>query len=55
LKNRQRNVGSYSRKLTSEEREYADRIFDRDITKVEALLGWDCSDWRSKTPVSAAA
>jgi hypothetical protein len=55
LKNRQRNVGSYSRKLTSEEREYADRIFDQDITKVEALLSWDCWDWRLKTPVSAAA
>ena len=55
LKNRQRNVGSYSRKLTSEERDYADRIFEQDITKVEVLLGWDCSDWRFKTPVSAAA
>ncbi len=55
LKNRQRNVGSYSRKLTSEEREYANRIFDEDITKVEALLDWDCADWRFKTSVSASA
>jgi hypothetical protein len=55
LKNKQRNVGSYSRKLSSEEREYANGIFDDDIAKVEALLDWDCSDWRFKTPVSARA
>ncbi len=55
LKNKQRNVGSYSRKLTSEEREYAGGIFDEDIAKIEALLGWDCPDWRFKTPVSARA
>jgi hypothetical protein len=55
LKNKQRNVGSYSRKLSPEEREYANGIFDEDIAKVEALLDWDCSDWRFKTPVSARA
>src|SRR5713226_5992541 len=55
LKNKQRNVGSYSRKLTSEEREYAGGIFDEDIAKVEALLGWECSDWRFRMPVSARA
>ena len=35
LKNKQRNVGSYSRKLTSAEREYASGIFDEDITKIQ--------------------
>jgi len=55
LKNKQRNAGSYSRKLTSEEREYANGIFDEDIARVETLLDWDCSDWRFKTPVSARA
>src|SRR5437660_8646817 len=45
LKNKQRNVGSYSRKLSAEEREYAAAIFDEDITKIEKLLGWDCRDW----------
>jgi hypothetical protein len=55
LKSKQRNVGSYSRKLTSEEREYANGIFDEDIARVETLLDWDCSDWRFKTPVSARA
>ena len=53
LKNKQRNVGSYSRKLTVEEREYAGAVFDEDITKIEKLLGWDCSDWRFKANVSA--
>jgi Sulfotransferase domain len=54
LKNKQRNVGSYSRKLTSEEREYANGLFDEDISKIEALLGWGCADWRFKTPVSVS-
>ena len=55
LKNKERNVGSYSRKITPHEREYAAAIFDEDITKVEALLGWDCSDWRFKAAVSTVA
>jgi hypothetical protein len=46
LKNKQRNVGSYSRKLTAQEREYAAGIFANDITKIEKMLGWDCKDWR---------
>jgi len=46
LKNKERNVGSYSRKLTTQEREYAAGIFADDITKIEKLLGWDCRDWR---------
>ena len=55
LKNKERNVGSYSQKLTSQERQYAAAIFDEDITKIEALLGWDCSDWRFKAAVSTVA
>jgi hypothetical protein len=56
LKNKQRNVGSYSRKLTREEREYAGGIFDEDISNIETLLSWDCSDWRfKKMPVSTSA
>lgn len=46
LKNKERNVGSYSRKLTTQEREYAAGIFADDIAKIEKLLGWDCRDWR---------
>jgi hypothetical protein len=54
LKNKQRNVGSYSRKLTREEREYAAGIFADDIAKIEKLLGWDCRDWRIKSNVASA-
>lgn len=46
FKNKKRNVGSYSRKLSAEEREYASAIFETDIAKTEELLGWDCRDWR---------
>ena len=45
-KNKKRNVGSYSRKLTTEERAYAATIFADDINMTEKLLGWDCKDWR---------
>jgi Sulfotransferase domain len=55
LKNKQRNVGSYSRKLTTQEREYAAGIFQDDIGKIEKLLDWDCSDWRFRSPVSDVA
>ena len=52
LKNKERNVGSYSRKLTPQEHEYAAGIFADDISKIEKLLGWDCRDWRFSAPVS---
>jgi hypothetical protein len=55
LKNKKRNLGSYSRKITMQEREFAADIFDDDITSVEELLGWDCSDWRVKAAVATAA
>ena len=48
LKNKQRNVGSYSRKLTDAEREYGSQIFSEDIAKIEKRLGWNCGDWRFK-------
>jgi hypothetical protein len=47
-----RNVGEYERKMTAEERQYASAIFADDVRKVEALLGWDCSDW---LPASASS
>lgn len=54
FKNKKRNVGSYSRKLTTQEREFAAAIFEDDIARTEQLLGWDCSDWRYQSKVSAA-
>jgi Sulfotransferase domain len=54
VKNKHRNVGIYSRKITPEEREFVSAFFEDDISKVEALLGWDCSDWRSTVTTGAA-
>ena len=54
LKNKQRNVGSYSRKLTPPVREYGETIFGEDIAKVEKMLGWDCRDWRPNPEASAS-
>lgn len=47
LRNTERNAGPYSRRITAEERASVSPIFSDDIAKVEALLGWDCSNWRS--------
>ncbi len=46
LKNKEQNAGPYQRKITAEEREHVSAIFEEDIGRLEALLGWDCSDWR---------
>ena len=54
VKNKHRNVGIYSRKMTPEEREFVSGFFEDDISKVEALVGWDCSDWRSTVATSDA-
>src|SRR4051812_36565999 len=46
LKSQARNVGPYDRKMTNEERAYMSPLFQEDISAIEKLLGWDCSDWR---------
>ncbi len=48
FKNKRRNVGSYSRKLTADEHQYASGVFEEDIAKTENLLDWNCADWRSQ-------
>jgi hypothetical protein len=55
LKSKERNVGPYQRKMTPEEREYVSQLFEQDISKVEELLRWDCSDWRIQPKSKAAA
>ena len=37
---------SYTRMMTLSEREFLLDKYDQDISQVEHLLGWDCSDWR---------
>jgi hypothetical protein len=55
LKNKSRNVGSYSRRLTGQERAEAGAFFQEDISRVEELLGWNCRDWRPNAKITAAA
>lgn len=45
LKNPARNTARYDRKMTAEERASVTAICAVDIRELEALLGWDCSDW----------
>jgi hypothetical protein len=54
LKNKWRNAGSYCRKVTAEERQYLSSLFEEDISKLEALLDWDCSNWRFAAAVPAS-
>jgi hypothetical protein len=47
IKNREQNWIPYERKITPEERGFLYGLFKEDIEKLEKLLGWDCSDWKS--------
>ena len=46
LRNRDRNVVPYERAIMPQERKYLYEIFAEDISKLERILGWDCSDWK---------
>ena len=37
----------YVRKMTRSERQYLVDLYKSDIDRLEKLLGWDCSDWKS--------
>jgi len=37
----------YVRKMTPSERQYLVDLYKSDIDRLEKLLGWDCSDWKS--------
>ena len=37
----------YARKMTRGERQYLVDLYKSDIDRLEKLLGWDCSDWKS--------
>jgi hypothetical protein len=37
----------YVRKMTRGERQYLVDLYKSDIDRLEKLLGWDCSDWKS--------
>jgi hypothetical protein len=41
------NVWRYDRPLSREEFYSVLALYENEITEVEALTGWDCSDWRN--------
>jgi hypothetical protein len=46
VRDKDRNVVPYERAMTPEERKYLSGVFSAEITKLEQMLGWDCSDWK---------
>src|SRR5438477_9112769 len=46
VRSKERNVVPYERAMNCDERIYLYNLLAEDITKVEQLLGWDCSDWK---------
>ncbi len=48
IRDKDRNIVPYERTITAEEREYLSEVFSAEITKLERMLGWDCSDWKGR-------
>lgn len=46
IRNKERNPIPYEREIMLEERRRVYGFFHEDITKLEKLLGWDCSSWK---------
>jgi hypothetical protein len=46
VRSKDRNVVPYERAMNWEEQIFLYNHFAEDITQVEQLLGWDCSDWK---------
>jgi hypothetical protein len=46
VRDKDRNVVPYERAMRPDERKYLSGVFSAEITKLEQLLGWDCSDWK---------
>lgn len=44
---KERNKIAYGRLMTHKELDYLGEIYRSEIEKIERLLEWDCSDWRS--------
>ena len=48
IRDKDRNIVPYERTMTPEERKYLSEVFSAEITKLEQMLGWDCSDWKGR-------
>jgi len=46
VRDKDRNIVPYERAMRPDERKYLSEAFSAEITKIEQMLGWDCSDWR---------
>jgi len=46
VRSRDRNIVPYERAMNWEEKVFLYSLFEKDIAKLEQLLGWDCSDWK---------
>jgi len=46
IRSKDRNIVPYKRAMNWEERIFLYNLFAEDITKIEQLLGWDCSEWK---------
>jgi hypothetical protein len=46
VRDKDRNIVPYERTMTPQERKYLSDVFSAEITKLEQMLGWDCSDWK---------
>jgi Sulfotransferase family len=46
VRDKDRNVVPYERAMRPDERKHLSGVFSAEITKLEQMLGWDCSDWR---------
>ena len=46
VRDKDQNVVPYERAMTPGERKYLSGVFSAEITKLEQMLGWDCSDWK---------
>lgn len=43
------NVGKYSKSISQEDYEFVQQFLYEDILNTQAMLGWNCTDWVSKT------
>jgi hypothetical protein len=46
IRSKDRNIVPYERPMNWEERVFLYNLFKEDISKVEQLLNWDCTDWK---------
>jgi hypothetical protein len=46
VRRKDRNIVPYERAMNWEEKVFLNHLFEKDIAKLEQLLGWDCANWK---------